>query len=179
MKAFLDIETGGFSLSKNGVCEIAVVITDNSLVPVAEYQSLIKPYYRECGIELVSYKDDAMGVNGISISDLESKGLDICDVIGNVIDLLKNHNTEIIIGHNSSTFDIPRIKYLCSRFHTEKTFFDSIPLDDTMKIAKGFLRLPSYSLPNLCTHYGIVNQKVHSALGDTYATIEPYKRLIG
>ncbi|WP_027381863.1 3'-5' exonuclease [Epilithonimonas caeni] len=182
MKAFLDIETGGFSINKNGVCEIAVVITDNNLVPVEEFHSLIKPYLRECGTELVSYKDDSMAVNGITIEDLETKGRDVCDVIYDIVLLLKLHSqTEkiVLVGHNSTIFDIPRIQHLCNRFHHEKDFFINFLQEDTMKIAKGFLNLPSYSLENLCSHFQIVNEKAHSALSDTYSTIELYKKLVG
>lgn len=177
MKAFIDIETGGFSISRNGVCEIAVVITDNSLVPIAEFHSLIKPYMRECGTELVSYKDEAMSINGISIEELETKGSDVCEVIADIVTLFKIHSPKMLIGHNSDNFDIPRILHLCGRFHPEKDFFTRYQQEDTMKIAKSFLNLPSYSLASLCEYYQIVNQKAHSALSDVYAAIELYKKL--
>lgn len=31
MKAIIDIETGGFSITKNGVCEIGMLVIDDNL----------------------------------------------------------------------------------------------------------------------------------------------------
>ena len=74
MKAFLDIETGGFSITKNGICEIAIIVVDDELNQVARLHQLIKPYKRVVdGVEsneLVSYKDDVMKINGLTEEQL-------------------------------------------------------------------------------------------------------------
>jgi len=181
MKAFLDIETGGFSITKNGVCEIALIVVDEQFKVVDTFHSLIKPYTRldEAGNpsdELVSYKDDAMAINGLTVEKLIAEGLDIEEVINEFERFIRKHGIKTIIGHNSNAFDIPRVNYLSERFGS-KSFF-SVNLEDTMKIAKQKLNLPSYKLESLCAHFGIKIVDQHTAKGDVMATIELYKHLI-
>lgn len=184
MKAFIDIETGGFSIEKNGICEIAMVVTDDDCKSVAEFQRYIKPYLRPYSDELVSYKDDAMAVNGILVSDLEDKGNSVSEVVRGFVDLIKSHNDLTLIGHNSILFDFPRIEHLIHRFYNlasenyqNPIRLSTYPKEDTKIIAQKKIKVNSYSLENLCTHFGIVNEKAHSALSDVYATIELYKKL--
>lgn len=176
MKAFLDIETGGYSITKNGVCEIAIIVVNAKYEVVDTFHHLIKPYTRYNSEQLVSYKDDAMKVNGLTVEQLNEKGLRIQTVLTKLIFFLDKHEIVTLIGHNSKVFDVPRIEYLLNRFM--KCSIIHLRQEDTMLMAKRKLRLKSYSLENLCKYFGIVNQKKHSAEGDTLATIELYKRLI-
>ena len=49
---------------------------------------------------------------------------------------------------------------------------------DTLKIARKVLpELPSKSLENLCSHYGIVNTSAHRAYHDALATAKLYQTL--
>lgn len=186
MKIFIDIETGGFSIEKNGICEIAFVITDDDLNFITEYQTYIKPYKRPDSTEFVSYKPEAMEVNKIPMCIILN-GKDVTVVLREIQDLIlstifQNQNDLLFesqntfIGHNSISFDIPRIKYLFKRFLPEFNV-DLFGQEDTKVIARKKLNLESYSLENLCTHFGIENQNAHSALSDVYATIELYKKL--
>lgn len=177
MKAFLDLETGGFSITKNGVCEIAMIITDNRLNVLHEFHTLIKPYRREDSAELVSYKPDAMAVNGISINDLCNKGREVSHVTREIKELIHNWNVVTLIGHNSIAFDVPRLEYLLNRFQS-RTINKMLHID-TLSLAKNRYKLDSYSLENLCSYFGIVNEKAHSALSDARATLELYKKLSG
>lgn len=181
-KAFLDIETGGFSTSKNGVCEIAMVVTDEDCIPVKEFRHYIKPYLRPDSDEYVSYKDDAMSINGINVDDLWNNGVPVEEVVKmfvNELKLIESAGHDItIIGHNSIAFDVPRIKHLIDRFWPIINL-DRIQQEDTKIIAQKRLNLDSCSLANICEFFGIVNEKAHSALSDVYATIEVYKKLKG
>lgn len=177
MKGFLDIETGGYSVDKNGVCEIAIVAVDKDNNVVDTFQTLIKPYTRANDTdELVSYKDDAMAVHGITVEQLIEHGEEVTIALGKMIAFMIKHNIQTIIGHNSDKFDIPRIVHLLNRF-TEYSIGELRKLD-TMILAKDKIQLPSYSLPNLCAHFGIENKDGHRAVGDSYATFELYKILI-
>lgn len=177
MRAFLDIETGGFSTTKNGICEIALTVVDDDLTPIETFHALIKPYTRADDTdELVSYKDDAMAINGLTVEKLIEEGQPVECVMFGIIDLIKKHGVTTLVGHNSNAFDIPRVQYLVDRFCKEYTPIEYVS-HDTMLIAKQKLNLPSYSLPNLCTHFGIVNENSHSAKGDVLATIQLYKIL--
>ena len=176
MYAFLDIETGGFSITKNGVCEIGILITDQNFNKLCEFEKLIQPYCRPESEELVSYKDDAMAVNGISVDALETIGTRVDHVLLEMMEILDFNDVKTIIGHNSDAFDIPRVNHLLERFL--KTELKGFHFQDTKKIAKEKYQLDSYSLENLCTQFKITNQKAHSALSDAYATMELFKILI-
>lgn len=178
MKGFLDTETGGYSITKNGICEIALVAVDHDLNYIDTFHCLIKPYRRADDTdELVSYKDDAMAVNGLTVEKLIDFGIDVEVAAEQLYNFIIKHGIIEIIGHNSKVFDIPRIKYLLQRFMS----IDLTPLineDDTMLIAKQKLSLPSYKLESLCAHFGIVITDQHTANGDALATLELYKKLI-
>jgi DNA polymerase III epsilon subunit-like protein len=178
MKGFLDIETGGFSITKNGICEIALIAVNHQNEIFATFHTLIKPYTREEGFEeLVSYKDDAMAINGLTVEKLIEEGSDVEIAAEQLYNFIIQHDIIEIIGHNSKVFDVPRIKYLLQRFMS----VDLTPLineNDTMIIAKQKLNLPSYKLEVLCAHFGILNTDSHTAKGDAKATFELYKKLI-
>ena len=177
MIAFLDIETSGFSITKNGICEIALTVVDEQLNPIDTFHTLIKPYTRSADTdELVSYKDDAMAINGLNVEKLIEQGTEVKQVVFDIIDFICKHNVKTIIGHNSNVFDLPRVDYLMKRFSNSSLVLANT--QDTMIIAKQKLNLPSYSLENLCLHFGIINYKQHSAKSDVLATIELYKKLI-
>lgn len=177
MKVFFDIETSGFSISKNGVCEIAMIITDNSLNSLHEYHALIKPYTQEHSAEYVIYKPEAMAVHDITIEQLQKDGQEVQAVTQEIVELLNNWKVQTMIGHNSISFDVPRLDYLLSRFQNRT--IKQLYHQDTMKMAKERLTVNSYSLQNLCAVFGITNEKTHSAMGDVRATIELYKKLSG
>ena len=177
MKGFLDLETGGYSKEKNGVCEIAIVAVDSDNRVVDSFQTLIKPYTRADDTdELVSYKDDAMAVHGITIEELNEKGIPVAAAMSLALQFIEKHNIQTIVGHNLNKFDIPRVDYLLERFN--KASLNGYRKIDTMELAKDKIQLPSYSLPNLCAHFGIENMSSHRALGDSLATLELYKKLI-
>ena len=181
MKAFLDIETGGFSITKNGICEIALIVVDEQFTVVDTFHSLIKPYTRldENGNpseELVSYKDDAMTINGLTIERLIEEGLEVEEVVNKLIDFICLNKVKTIIGHNSNAFDIPRVDYLLKRFSNGS--FNGPNIEDTMIMAKKKLNLPSYKLESLCAHFGIEIVDQHTAKGDVMATIELYRKLL-
>lgn len=176
MKGFLDIETGGFSISKNGVCEIALIAVNENNEVVDTFCTLIQPYKREDSDELVSYKDDAMAVNGLTVEKLIAEGIEVVEAITELNDFLIKHNIHTIVEHCLNTFDTKRIEYMLSRF--AQSSIAQMRVVNTIDLAKGKLQLPSYSLPNLCAHFGIENTKAHSAEGDALATLELYKRLL-
>lgn len=172
-RAIIDIETGGFSITKNGVCEIGVLIINEQYEVLMHHYWIIKPYTRPDSDELVSYKDDAMAVNGISMDEIE-KGFDIESVCDAFVKNIECFNVKTLIGHNFRLFDNPRLKYLVERFTEYK--FDYDILDTLEESKKQGLNLESYSLESLCKHYGIVNNDCHRALGDCYATLELLKK---
>lgn len=179
MIGFFDLETGGFSITKNGICEIAVIAVDESDLSIKDkFHELITPYTRADDTdELVSYKEDSMIINGLTERELIELGNDVVIVCRSLHDFIIKNNITTLIGHCSKTFDIHRVKYLFERFLGIDLMM-LVNQEDTHEIAKSKLSLPGYKLLDLCTHFGIVNEKEHSAMGDTMATYEVYKKLI-
>lgn len=175
-KGVLDIETGGFSITKNGVCEISIIAINQNNEVIDQFYCLIKPYKRPDSDDLVSYKDDAMAVNGILVSDLERKGEDVELAMNRLKEFVIKYNITLFIGHNLDAFDIPRVQYLLCQFIGYE--LNIVSTEDTIKIAKRKLKLSSYSLEALCNYFGITNTNKHSSAGDTLATLELYLKLI-
>ena len=173
MKAILDLETGGFSITKNGICEIGILIINDALEVVHERSFLIKPYTRPNSEELVSYKKDAMAVNGITIEEIEG-GEKVGKVCWLINEIFKAYKVDALIGHNIRKFDFPRIKYLFDRFALCDFEYEII---DTLELCRENLNLNCNKLESICDHFKIVNNSLHRALGDCYATLEVYKRL--
>ncbi|MFT5450537.1 MAG: DNA polymerase-3 subunit epsilon [Enterobacterales bacterium] len=182
MKAVTDIETGGFSKEKNGLCEIGMIAIDDNNIEVDSLNVLIKPYKRARAIqeyrdELVTYKDDAMAVNGITIEQLLNDGIEPEEACSMIVDFIKKNGITSFIGHNIEAFDKKWLLYFFSRF-SEYDFKELLEVECTMKISKDKLELDSYSLSYLCNHFGIINEDAHRAVGDCRATLEVYRMLI-
>lgn len=166
----LDTETGGYSTTKNGVCEIALLIVSEDLQEVvAEKSWLIKPYTRADDTdELVSYKDDAMAVNGIKVEELESEGLDVVQVCKEFLAFLKENNVQTLLGHNVKAFDIPKVEHLTIRFLGKD--LKKFAAECTLKKSREWITAKSYKLEDLCKAFGIVQENAHRALSDCYST---------
>ncbi|WP_424493905.1 exonuclease domain-containing protein [Salinimicrobium sp. GXAS 041] len=176
MKAIIDLETGGFSITKNAICEIGILIINDALEVVEERNFIIKPYTRPDSEELVSYKEDAMAVNGISMEEIEN-GEDVTDVCAHIWGLFTIHNVTGLIGHNLRKFDLPRLEYLLSRWRYIEETLDSFEIEDTLELCRENLSLDCNKLADICDHFGIVNEDSHRAIGDCKATLEVYRLL--
>lgn len=172
VRAIIDIETGGFSKTKNAVCEVGIIFIDENNSEIERYGTLISPYFRpsEEGVEdeLCSYKEDAMKVNGIKLSDIKKKGKNVLDVVSDIKDLCEQFECNTMIAHNSS-FDESFLNVLFDRFGNGFRFKF---IECTQKLAKQKLKVESYSLTNLSAYFGIKNKDMHRSLGDCQATLE-------
>ncbi|AHK11365.1 DNA polymerase III epsilon subunit [Flavobacterium sp. phage 1/32] len=168
----LDTETGGFSTTKNGVCEIALLIVSEDLTEVVgEHTWLIKPYTRADDTEeLVSYKDDAMAVHGIKLEELEEKGLEVRAVCSGFLSVLKDNNVRSLMGHNVNAFDIPKVEHLTTRFLGKD--LKKYAKICTLKLSRAHLEAKDFKLETLCAEYKIEQKEAHRALSDCYSTLE-------
>lgn len=174
----LDTETGGYSKTKNGICEIALLIVSEDLKEViSEHSWLIKPYTRADDTEeLVSYKEDAMAVNGIKVEDLEKDGIDVRLVCSYFLNVLEANNVKTLLGHNVKSFDVPRVEYLTERF--SGIDLKHIEQECTLQKSKNtFKTLTSHKLEDLCRTFGISSKQSHRALSDCYDTLELAREL--
>lgn len=167
----LDTETGGFSTTKNGVCEIALLIVSEDLTEIIEeFSVLIKPYTRADDTEeLVSYKDDAMEVHGITLEQLENEGVDVSEACEAVLEVLERNNVRTIMGHNVNAFDIPKVQHLTTRFLGKD--LKKYATVCTLKLSKAHLTAKTNKLGDLCEAYGIEQDEAHRALSDCYSTL--------
>lgn len=177
MYAIIDIETGGFSKTKNAICEIAILIVDENREVIKEWSSLIAPYPRRIEVaeeegQLVSYKEDAMAIHKIPMDEILQAPS--AEQIGEeIFELLNEHGISVIVGHNCKSFDKPWVEEFMERFGNGFKF-DSAK--DTMHIAKS-KGLEPFNLPALCKRFEIENESEHRALGDCHATLKLWKAL--
>lgn len=184
MIAIIDIETGGFSKKKNGLCTFAALFTDG-LEAHSFITHAVRPYEREEDLQeepgqLVTYKPEAMEVNGLSVEFLKKEGAEIGATMDNLIQTLLKYKVTDLVFHNAK-FDLPWIQYLVTRFASE----ENINLEQkflvtcTLILAREKLpNLKSHSLEALAKHFNIDQGKAHTAVDDCFTTLHLYKELV-
>lgn len=176
MKAVLDIETGGFSITKNGICEIGILALDKDLNEVDRLHVYIIPYTRaDDTLELVSYKEDAMRINGLNVDFLHKAGIPVETASNMIVKFFEKYNFKSLLGHNVG-FDLPRVNYLLARF--AHSVIPRLEIIDTLDIARASKRFAKNDLEFLCKELEIDNKDKHTAIGDCFSTIELYKKLV-
>lgn len=175
MKAVLDIETGGFSITKNGVCEIALLALNKDLIEVDRLHVYISPYTRADDTnELVSYKEDAMKVNGLRVEFLERNGINVIVASKMIVDFFTKHEFKSLLGHNVG-FDLQRVNYLLGRFLNSA--IPQLEIIDTLDIARKSKLFAKNDLEFICNQLEISAVDKHTAVGDCISTIEVFKKL--
>ncbi len=148
--AFLDVETTGLSpWFGDRICEIAIVLTEGKRIRET-YQTLINPQ------RLLS--PGAASVNGLKDADLQNAPL-FSELENKIKSLLDD---SVIVCHNAP-FDLQFLDNEFRRLGHEIVFPNII---DTLLIAKSHYELPSYSLSNVASDFGIQNPEAHRAQGD-------------
>lgn len=86
---FLDIETGGFSKSRDAICSISLKYGDDMRT------WFIKPYGKR-------YTKKALEVHKITLEELYEKGIEVKQVIKKIIAFIIYHNKDdnMFVGHN-------------------------------------------------------------------------------
>lgn len=170
-KAVIDIETSGFSKTKNALCEVGILIIDSEFKIIDKLNILIKPYD-------AIYTQKAFEINRISIARLEKEGIEsekACEIIS---EFIEKYQVLSFIGHNVKRFDLPFLRAFFDRFSAVEHLVNFDAFEDTWRIASSKLRLDSYSLDSLCNFYHVKNKNAHTAVSDCEATLEVYKNLI-
>ncbi len=185
-----DTETGGFSHKKNPVCEIAaILINGETLEEIIRYETAIKPYD-----EKLEYTAGAEAIHELTKEILEEHGEEIETVVEELKAILEfaNENKKksgkvVLVGH-SVNFDVrflsamfthckdELIKYV-DTFTNDKG--ETVPTTlDTIKLshmAWGNENM-TFNLNNCCEKAEIVLTNAHSAMDDTEATTELFKK---
>ena len=194
-----DLETGGFSPDKNPLVEVCMICYDGvTLEEIDRYEALIKPYYENpVTKEVMEYTDAAMATHGISISELEEDGIEIKEVLREILQRLKDWKTKgffgapILVGHNILKFDIPFLVGCYRLFSKEEYFWKAISrqIYDTMLFSmlrfftskdKGDETAPNtnHKLGSICKAVGVSLIGAHRASADTEANAEMFFKFV-
>ena len=171
--AFVDIETTGFDVENQEIIEIAcVIIQQNNAILgdiVEEFEFKIKPQNIE------NADPEALSINGYN----EADWLFASSLQQAMQTFAEKTKDCIFVAHNAA-FDWAFIAKAFSTTGIEnQMFYAKI---DTISFAFAKLhentKITRYSLGALCDYFEITNDRAHTALADTRATLEVYKKLL-
>ena len=161
MFAVVDIETTGGNPLHHEITEVAIVIHDGHKV-LSQYSSLINPQ-----VSIPPFITSLTGIDDELVRDAPT----FDKVIDDIANLLEGH---IFVAHNVN-FDYGFLK---KKFEDHNRLFKYKKLCTVRLSRKLYPRLRSYSLGNICSALGIINDARHRALGDAKATVELLDKLI-
>lgn len=173
--AFIDVETTGFDAQKHEVIEIGCLVVKQTGEFGEEFQ-VVKELELKIKPERLEDADPgALRVNGYNDADwLFAHTLQ--EAMTQFAEVTKD---AIFVAHNLA-FDYSFIHEAFKKTGVEnKMFFSKM---DTISIAYAKLHrdvsVERFSLQKLTEHFGIVNQRAHTALADARATFEIYEKLM-
>jgi DNA polymerase-3 subunit epsilon len=170
--AFIDIETTGFDIERQEIVEIGCVVVrqENGIAQeiIDEFEIKIKPQ------RLNEADPEALAINGYN----EAAWMFALD-LAQAMELFSQKTKECIMVAHNIAFDYSFIaKAFAVTGVDNKMFYAKM---DTISYAYAKLannpEITRYSLGALCDHYGITNERAHTALADARATYEMYKKL--
>ncbi|MFT4679952.1 MAG: DNA polymerase-3 subunit epsilon [Flavobacteriales bacterium] len=159
--AITDIETTGSYASGNCITEICVCLFDGEKV-VDTWHSLIQPEG-----SIPRYITQLTGITDDMVCDaprFEDVAVEIEAFIGDAI----------FVAHNVN-FDYSFMK---KHFEEAGIVWNKNKLCTVRLAKKAYPGHASYSLGNICVHFGIGNDARHRAKGDTLATVELFQKII-
>ena len=171
--AFIDIETTGFNVETQEIIEIGCVIVkqqDGKLGEIIEeFELKIKPE------KLENADPEALAINGYN----EAEWL-FASSLEQAMQVFAEKTKECIFVAHNAAFDW---SFIAKAFATtgveNKMFYVKI---DTISFALAKLgndpSVTKYNLGSLCERFGITNDRAHTALADTRATVEMYRNLL-
>ena len=171
--AFVDIETTGFDVEKQEIIEIGVVIVNqnNGVLGdvVEEFEIKIQP-------EKIENADpEALSINGYNEADWM-----FAVSLKQAMELFAEKTKDAIFVAHNVAFDYAFIaKAFATTGVENKMFYAKM---DTISFAYAKFHkqedAPRMSLKALCEYFGIENERAHTALADTRATVEVYRKLL-
>lgn len=155
MYAIIDIETTGLRVNEDKITEIAIYIHDGNEV-IDTFHSLINPerYLPEFITQLT----------GITNEMLE-QAPKFYEIARQIVEITEG---KVFVAHNAH-FDYTFVK---NEFKNLGFNYQRKTLCTVRLSRKIYPHLPSYSLGNLCKHFGIINEKKHRAGSDALATVK-------
>jgi DNA polymerase-3 subunit epsilon len=159
--AVVDIETTGGSANNSKITEIAIVITDGETI-LEEYDSLVDP-----GMFIPAFITNLTGITNQMVEDAPDFG----HIAERVSELLAD---KVFVAHNVN-FDYSFVKKQLEESGFPITTKKMCTVRYSRKMEPGH---KSYSLGNICAHFGIKNLDAHRAMSDTKATVQLLHELL-
>lgn len=175
--AFIDVETTGVDFEKHEILELALIVVKQieregkgpKIEILGEYEWKIKPEHIE------DAEEEALRINGYN----ETDWLFAVDLESALKDFNKKAESCTFVSHNL-VFDYSFVSKAYQKTGVENNMhYGKL---DTISIA--FARLydapqaDKFSLKFLCELLKVENTKAHTALADTRALVEVYKKLM-
>jgi DNA polymerase-3 subunit epsilon len=161
MYAIVDIETTGGYAANNDITEIAIVLHDGQSV-IKRFETLVRP------VKPIPHYIQVL--TGIS-NDMVATAPRFDELAPGLFALLQG---QVFVAHNVN-FDYSFLKH---HFSIAGYELNCSKLCTVRLSKKVFAGLPSYSLGNLCRHFGIDIQNRHRAGGDADATVRLLEHLL-
>lgn len=175
--AFIDVETTGLDAEKHEIIQLACVIAKQTprvgkgpeISIVEEFELKVAP------TRLQDAEEEALRINGFN----EMEWVFAIDLKNAMEHLAKKAKGAIMIAHNL-TFDAAFIDKAFKSTGVENTLhyqrLDTLSIAFAQHYNKS--EVDKYSLRYLCEMYGIKNERAHTALADTKALYEVYKKMM-
>lgn len=175
--AFIDVETTGLDPDKHEIIQLACVIAKQTprvgkgpeISIVDEFELKVAP------TRLQDAEPDALRINGFN----EMEWVFAVDLKNAMEHFAKKAKGAIMVAHNL-TFDDAFIQKAFKSTGVENTLhfqkLDSLSLAFAQHYNKP--DVDKYSLRYLCEVYGVKNERAHTALADTKALFEVYKKMM-
>jgi DNA polymerase III epsilon subunit-like protein len=171
--AFIDIETTGIKLMKHEIieigCLIAVQYPDGSFQVKEEFEIKVKPERIE-DADIKALRINGYSADGWLFAHSKQEAMQM---------LALKTESAVMVAHNVG-FDYSFIQKAFEECGIEnKMFYANI---DTLTLAIAKLKdnedVGRYTLRAMCEHFGIKNERAHTALADVRATFELFKKLM-
>lgn len=152
--AVFDIESSGLGVEENEIIQLSAKKIDGQT-----FNRFIK--------NKKPLDEQSVKVHGFTQEFLNENGEDLLTVLKDFSAFIKDC---VIVGHNSSNFDLPVLKRVYKENDLELTYLSHY---DTLNLAKKIIKdVKNYKLATLCERLSIVNLKAHDAFFDVEATFK-------
>jgi len=169
---FFDLETTGLDKDKNTIIEIAIVKTDYYGNVMGKYHTKIKPSVAD----LASASKRALEINGYS-EEAWKNALSPEQAAKEIVEQF-NDGKWVLAGQNIGGFDIPFLQAFLNRngfeYRIGRRYIDTMGLAIEHLMPCG---LKSVSLVNIRKALGVETGTAHSAMADTLACVQVYRKL--
>lgn len=173
--AFVDIETTGFEPERHEIIELGLVLVRQLGDKGQEFEV----------IEELEFKIKPERIQDADPQSLKVNGYDpsawiFANTLTEAMKVFAEKTKDAIFVAHNLTFDYSFIDKAFKTTAIENKMF--YPKIDTISLAFAKLhanpKIDKFRLQKLCEYFGVQNERAHSALADTRALFEVYKRLM-